>query len=159
MRKVLISACMFGENVRYDGGNHLIQHPIIQRWKHEGRLVSVCPEMVGGLPTPRSPAEMQCKYPVFITTREGTDVTPEFLLGAEKTLEIARREGVACALMKAKSPSCGNKRIYDGNFTNTLIDGAGIAAAELIRNGIPVFSEKELPELFTFMEGSGKVPA
>lgn len=159
MRKILISACMLGDNVRYDGGNHLIKHPIIQRWRQEGRLIPLCPEIAGGLPTPRPPAETQCKFPILITTREGTDVTPEFLTGAEKALEIAKRENVACALMKAKSPSCGNKRIYDGNFTNTLVDGAGVAAAELIRNGIPVFSEKELGDLFAFIEDSEKIPA
>ncbi|EAR61238.1 hypothetical protein MED92_10944 [Oceanospirillum sp. MED92] len=150
---------MLGDNVRYDGGNHLIKHPIIQRWKQEGRLVTICPEIAGGLPTPRPPAETQCKFPIFITTRDGNDVTPEFLTGAEKALEMARRENVACALMKAKSPSCGNKRIYDGNFTNTLIEGSGVAAAELIRNGIPVFSEKELDDLFAFIEDSEKIPA
>lgn len=159
MKKILVSACMLGDNVRYDGGNHLIKHPIIQRWKQEGRLVTICPEIAGGLPTPRPPAETQCKFPIFITTRDGKDVTPEFLTGAEKALEMARRENVACALMKAKSPSCGNKRIYDGNFTNTLIEGSGVAAAELIRNGIPVFSEKELDDLFAFIEDSEKIPA
>jgi uncharacterized protein YbbK (DUF523 family) len=154
MKKILISACMLGDNVRYDGGHHLINHPTLKRWREEGRLVAVCPEVVGGMTIPRPAAETQCKFPILITTKEGQDVTPEFLNGAEKTLDIAKREGVACALMKAKSPSCGNQRIYDGNFTNTLIDGAGVAAAELLRNGIPVFSEKQLPELFAFIEDS-----
>ncbi len=159
MKKILISACMLGDNVRYDGGHHLINHPTLQRWRKEGRLVAVCPEVAGGMTIPRPAAETQCKFPILITTQEGTDVTPEFLNGAEKTLDIAKREGVACALMKAKSPSCGNQRIYDGNFTNTLIEGAGVAAAELIRNGIPVFSEKQLPELFAFIEDSERMTA
>ncbi len=150
---------MLGDNVRYDGGHHLINHPTLQRWRKEGRLVAVCPEVAGGMTIPRPAAETQCKFPILITTQEGTDVTPEFLNGAEKTLDIAKREGVACALMKAKSPSCGNQRIYDGNFTNTLIEGAGVAAAELIRNGIPVFSEKQLPELFAFIEDSERMTA
>ncbi len=150
---------MLGDNVRYDGGHHLIKHPVLQRWQQEGRLVPICPEIAGGMSTPRPPAETQCKFPILVTTKEGDDVTPEFLIGAEKTLEIAQRERVACALMKAKSPSCGNKRIYDGNFSGNLIDGAGIAAAELMRNGIPVFSEKELPELFAFIEDSERMSA
>lgn len=159
MKRILISACMLGQKVRFDGGHHLINHPILKRWHEEGRLVPTCPEISGGLATPRPPAETQCKFPILITTKEGLDVTPQFLRGAEKTLEIAQREGVVCALMKAKSPSCGNNQIYDGNFTNTLTDGAGVAAAELLRNGIPVFNEKQLPELFAFIEDSERITA
>ena len=159
MKKILISACMLGDKVRYDGGHHLINHPTLQRWKQEGRLVAVCPEIAGGLSTPRPRAETQCKFPILITTDEGNDVTPEFLTGAERTLEIAQREGVCCALMKAKSPSCGNQAIFDGNFNNTLTDGAGVAAAELMRNGIPVFNEKQLTELFEFIEGAERLSA
>lgn len=159
MKKILVSACMLGDRVRYDGGHHLIDNPMLKRWHDEGRLIPICPEIAGGLSTPRPPAETQCKFPILITTSEGNDVTPEFLSGAEKTLEVAKREGVACALMKAKSPSCGNKRIYDGNFSGNLVEGAGVAAAELMRNGIPVFSEKELPELFAFIEESEKLSA
>lgn len=159
MKKILISACMLGENVRYDGGHHKINHPTLVRWQKEGRLVPICPELAGGMSIPRPAAETQCKFPILITTKSGDDVTPEFLQGAEKTLDIAKREGVACALMKAKSPSCGNNRIYDGNFTNTLIEGAGVAAAELLRNGIPVFSEKQLPELIAFIEDAERMSA
>lgn len=159
MKKILISACMLGDKVRYDGGHHLIDNPILKRWQQEGRLVPICPEIAGGLHTPRPPAETQCKFPILITTRDGEDVTPEYLSGAEKTLEIAKRENVCCALMKAKSPSCGNQRIFDGNFTGTLVEGAGVAAAELIRNGIPVFNEKQLADLFAFIEDSERMSA
>lgn len=154
MKKILISACMLGDNVRYDGGNHLINHPTLQRWRQEGRLIPICPEVAGGLSTPRPKAETQCKFPILITTDKGDDVTPEFLMGAERTLELAQQEGVCCALMKAKSPSCGNQRIFDGNFNDTLIEGAGVAAAELLRNGIPVFNEKQINELINFVEGA-----
>ncbi|MGB0205744.1 MAG: DUF523 domain-containing protein [Neptuniibacter sp.] len=159
MKKILISACMLGDNVRYDGGHHLIDHPILKRWKQEGRLVPICPEIAGGLEIPRPAAETQCKFPILITTKEGDDVTPQFLTGAEKTLEKAKQERVCCALMKAKSPSCGNQRIYDGNFSGKLIDGAGVAAAELMRNGIPVFNEKQLNDLFAFVEDSERISA
>ncbi|WP_286238327.1 DUF523 domain-containing protein [Neptuniibacter halophilus] len=159
MNKILVSACLLGANVRYDGGNHLIDHPILKAWNERGLLVPFCPEVAGGLSTPRPPSEIQNKYPILITTRDGEDLTPEYLSGAEKTVELARREGVVCALMKAKSPSCGNKRIYDGSFTGNLTDGAGVAAAELMRNGIAVFSEKELPELFAFIEDSERISA
>lgn len=150
---------MLGENVRYDGGHHLINHPILKKWNEEGRFVPICPEVAGGLGTPRKPAETQCKFPILITTQDGIDVTPQFLTGAEKTLETAKREQVCCALMKAKSPSCGNQRIYDGSFTSTLTDGSGVAAAELIREGIPVFNEKQLNELFAFVEDFERISA
>lgn len=150
---------MLGDRVRYDGGHHLINNPTLKRWQQEGRLVPICPEIAGGLSTPRPPAETQCKFPILVTTQSGEDVTPQFLTGAEKALEIAKREGVCCALMKAKSPSCGNQRIFDGSFNGKLVDGAGIAAAELIRNGIPVFNEKQLNELFAFVEDFERIPA
>ncbi|MGB0467010.1 MAG: DUF523 domain-containing protein [Pontibacterium sp.] len=152
MRKILISACLFGEQVRYDGKHSLINHPIIARWKAEGRLVKICPECAGGLPTPRSPSEIQSKFPILITSQDAQDVTPEFLTGAEKTLELAKQEHVCCALMKARSPSCGNTQIYDGSFSGKLVADSGIAASELLRNGIPVFNEHQLEDMFRFIE-------
>lgn len=152
MRKILISACLLGEKVRYDGRDNLLDHPMIKRWQAEGRLVPVCPESQGGLPTPRPPAETQSRFPILVTTRDGEDVTPQFLLGAEKTLELARQHDCCCALMKARSPSCGNREIYDGSFSSQLINAPGIAAEELIRNGIPVFNEHQMDELIRFLE-------
>ncbi|MCV6589905.1 MAG: DUF523 domain-containing protein [Marinobacterium sp.] len=153
MKKILISACLYGKPVRYDGNNNSIMgHPIIQHWQQQGRLVSVCPEVAGGLPTPRPAAETQSQFPILITTREGEDVTPQFLLGAELTLELAEAHNICCALMKARSPSCGNDQIYDGNFDGTLVPGSGAAAAELIRSGIPVFNETQLDQLQRFVE-------
>lgn len=151
MGKILVSACLMGDSVRYDGGHSLIDHPMIQRWNDEGRLVKICPECSGGLPTPRPPAETQSKFPILITDRTGEDVTPAFLLGAEKTLERAKKEKVCCALMKANSPSCGNTQIYDGSFSGQLTEGSGAAASELLRNGIPVFNEHQLEDLFQFV--------
>lgn len=152
MRKILISACLLGEKVRYDGRDNLLNHPMIKRWQAEGRLVPVCPESQGGLPTPRPPAETQSRFPILVTTRDGEDVTPQFLRGAEKTLELARQHNCCCALMKARSPSCGNREIYDGSFSGQLINAPGIAAEELIRNGIPVFNEHQMDELIRFLE-------
>lgn len=152
MRKILISACLLGEKVRYDGRDNLLNHPMIKRWQAEGRLVPVCPESQGGLPTPRPPAETQSRFPILVTTRDGEDVTPQFLRGAEKTLELARQHNCCCALMKARSPSCGNREIYDGSFSSQLINAPGIAAEELIRNGIPVFNEHQMDELIRFLE-------
>lgn len=90
MDKILVSACLLGAQVRYDGGHCLLSHPVIARWQREGRLVSVCPEVLGGLPTPRPPAEVQSRFPILVTSNDGQDVTPQFLAGAELTIEIAR---------------------------------------------------------------------
>lgn len=117
MEKILVSACLLGNRVRYDGGHHLLEHPIINHWRREGRLVAACPEVLGGLPTPRAPAEIQGRFPILVTTREGEDVTPQFLAGAEHAMEIAHRHHCCCALMKANSPSCGNHSTYDGSFS------------------------------------------
>ncbi|WP_036510347.1 MULTISPECIES: 2-thiouracil desulfurase family protein [Nitrincola] len=152
MLKILVSACLLGAKVRYDGQTCPLQHPTLRLWQTEGRLVMACPETLGGLPTPRPPAETQSRFPILITTDKGDDVTPEFLAGAEATLDIAKKHHVCCALMKSKSPSCGNNEIYDGNFSNTLIRSPGVAANELIRNGIPVFNEHQIDELIKFVE-------
>jgi uncharacterized protein YbbK (DUF523 family) len=152
MSKVLISACLLGAKVRYDGRDNLLDHPILKRWQQQGKLVTVCPETLGGLPTPRPPAETQTRFPILITTSTGDDVTPEFLSGAEKTLELAHKHDCCCALMKARSPSCGNQEIYDGSFTGTLTNAPGVAADELIRNGLPVFNEHQLDALIQFVE-------
>ncbi|MET4160670.1 uncharacterized protein YbbK (DUF523 family) [Marinobacterium sp. MBR-111] len=152
MSKVLISACLLGAKVRYDGRDNLLDHPILKRWQQQGKLVTVCPETLGGLPTPRPPAETQTRFPILITTSTGDDVTPEFLSGAEKTLELAHKHDCCCALMKARSPSCGNQEIYDGSFTGKLTNAPGVAADELIRNGLPVFNEHQLDALIQFVE-------
>ncbi len=152
MDKILVSACLLGAKVRYDGRDNLLQHPAIQRWKKQGRLVMVCPESLGGLPTPREPAEIQSRFPILVTTKSGEDVTAEFLSGAEQMISIAEKNQVCCALMKAKSPSCGNSQSYDGSFTGTLTSAPGVAAAELMRMGIAVFNEHQLEELIRFVE-------
>ncbi|KEA62077.1 Purine nucleoside phosphorylase [Marinobacterium lacunae] len=151
MDKILVSACLLGAQVRYDGGHCLIEHPTIARWKSEGRLISVCPEVLGGLPTPRPPAEIQSRFPILVSTGDGRDFTPQYLAGAELTADIAREHNCVCALMKARSPSCGNRTTYDGNFSGTEVNAPGVSAHELIRGGIPVFNENEIEELIEFM--------
>ena len=103
--KILISACLLGCKVRYDGKDNLIDSDFIHRMQQQERLVPVCPEQEGGLPTPRAPAEIQDKFPLRITDITGEDVTPQFLAGAEKTLEIAQREDCCCALLKSRRDS------------------------------------------------------
>jgi uncharacterized protein YbbK (DUF523 family) len=151
MKKILMSACFLGQKVRYDGQDSLLEHPLIQQWKEEGRIVPFCPEVAGGLPTPRHPAEITTRHPVMVVNLIGEDVTPQFLQGAELAVEKAKEVGACCALLKSRSPSCGNRETYNGNFDGTLVPGSGVTAAELQRHGIPVFNERELDQLVEFM--------
>ena len=139
--KILVSACLYGYCCKYDGGNNILKSPVFQILKNTGRLVPVCPEELGGLSTPRIPSEIKDGK---VINKEGEDVTAFFEKGAEKTLEIARKEGVRVAILKQGSPSCGSKRICDGTFSGEKIPGEGVTALKLIENGIPVFDETEV---------------
>lgn len=143
MKKLIISACLLGESCRYDGKSKPCEG--IEDLKKRFELIPVCPECMGGLPTPRPPAELQ--EDGRVVNREGADVTECYRKGAETVLEIARREGCDVALLKEKSPSCGKARIYDGSFAGRLTDGNGVCAALLLQNGIRVFGESELDAL------------
>lgn len=143
--KLLISACLLGQPVRYDGKSKPIAElDWLKQLEQEDRLFVVCPEVAGGLPTPRPPAE---KVGDKVLTELGIDVTEAFHSGAELALKTCQQHGIRYALLKAKSPSCGNKEVYDGNFSNSLIPGQGITAALLTKNGIKVFSELEIEQI------------
>ncbi len=144
MVKILVSACLLGVPCRYDGAGKAEPH--IEKLKQRGHtLIPVCPEVLGGLPTPRPPAE---RLPDGrVVTREGKDVTAEYRSGAEQALALARKQGCVLAVLKERSPSCGRGRIYDGTFSRTLIPGSGVAAQLLEENGIPVYGESQLEEL------------
>ena len=145
MRKILVSACLFGgAPVRYDGKSKEETSELFIQWKQEGRLIPVCPEVFGGLPVHRSDAQRQGSR---IIARNGRDVTAEYLKGAEEAVRLADDENVICAIMKEKSPSCGSSRIYDGTFTGTLIEGEGLAVQLLRKAGVKVFSEEQLNEV------------
>lgn len=139
--KILLSACLLGQKVRYDGKDCLQDHPRLSEWIKSGRTVSICPEMAGGLPTPRPPAEMVGDN---VLTIDGKDVTAEYHLGAQKALELVQKHNIRVAILKARSPSCGSKQIYDGTHSKKLIDGMGITAALLIKHGVKVFDESEI---------------
>ena len=142
MRKILVSTCLYGgEPVRYDGKTKALEDVRFLKWKEEGRLVPVCPEVFGGLPVPRVDAQRQGDK---VITRDGRDVTAEYLKGAQEAVRLAKEENVICAVMKAKSPSCGNSLIYDGTFSGELVPGEGTAVQLLRKAGVTVFSETEL---------------
>ena len=140
--KVLISACLLGRNCKYNGGNNYT--PLVEELEGRFDLVPVCPECLGGLPIPRAPSERAGEK---VLSKTGADVTGAFQRGAEKTLEIARREGVRRAVLKERSPSCGCGSIYDGTFTGAVVPGNGLAAELLLRHGITIYGESRLEEL------------
>ncbi|MCL1075232.1 DUF523 domain-containing protein [Shewanella dokdonensis] len=147
--KILISACLMGEKVRYDGQDNLITHPVIQGWQQAQRLLIICPEMAGGLPVPRAPAE---QLGARVITCDGADVTAAFQRGAECARQLAQQQQVVMAILKARSPSCGVGQIYDGSFSRRLIAGDGVTAAALRQMGIKVFSELQLPEAIAWWQ-------
>ncbi|OZI55319.1 purine-nucleoside phosphorylase [Bordetella genomosp. 5] len=149
--RVLVSACLLGRPVRYDGRGAPRVHPVLARWQAEGRVVAICPEMAGGLPTPRPPAEIThgdggarvldgLARVIDIT---GADVTTPFVNGAQAALDAARQHGVTLAVLKEGSPSCGSGYIYDGSFSGQRLAGQGVTAALLAAAGVRVFSEQE----------------
>lgn len=141
MKPILVSACLLGANCKYSGGSN--RCPGLDALKEYYQLIPVCPEQLGGLPTPRPPAECQGEA---VINKEGTDVTSQFQRGAEEALRLGRYFGCEEAILKSRSPSCGCGEIYDGTFTGTLIPGDGITAKLLRRNGFRLFSEERLPE-------------
>ena len=136
--------CLLGEPCRYDGKSVPLDGTIIEKLKEKYTLVTVCPEQEGGLPTPRIPAERMGKN---VVRRDGVGVTAVYRKGAEVALSLCRRFGISIALMKAKSPSCGAGRIYDGTFSGTLTDGDGVTVSLLSGNGIKIFTENDVNSL------------
>lgn len=128
--KIMVSACLAGENCKYNGGNNL--NETVLKLMEENEVIKVCPEQMGGLPTPRFPAEIRDG---IVTTKDGQIVDAEFRAGAEKCLEIALREKPDLIVLQPRSPSCGVKQRYDGTFTGTLVNAPGVTAQLLMENG------------------------
>lgn len=137
--KLLISACLLGCRCRYDGAAK--RHPLAEALARRHTLVPVCPEQMGGLPTPRPPAERREDR---VVTREGGDVTAQYRRGAEEALHLYRLMGCEAAILKERSPSCGRGSVYDGTFSGTLCSGDGVTAELLAQSGIPVYGESDL---------------
>ena len=136
---ILVSACLLGAACRYDGAAK-VNEKVVRLLETE-TLIPVCPEQLGGLATPRTPAERQGDR---VITKTGEDVTVQYQKGAEEVLKLAKLYQCSCAVLKERSPSCGCGRIYDGTFHGTLIDGDGVTAHLLKENGISVKGESEL---------------
>lgn len=134
----LISACLNGENVKYDGKNNY--HKLAKELNDKGLVIPVCPEVLGGMSTPRIPSEIVGNK---VLSKTGKDVTHHFQKGAEVALKTALDNNVKIAILQARSPSCGSKQIYDGTFTGKLIEGKGVATTLLEANGIKVMTIEE----------------
>lgn len=139
---ILMSACLMGVNCRYDGGGKMA--PELKELMEIAQLVPVCPEILGGLPTPRTPSE---RVGEKVLMKDGTDVTAAFRKGANEALRLARLYGAKIAVLKERSPSCGSGVIYDGSFTGSFTPGDGVTGETMKENGIAVYGESRLQEL------------
>lgn len=143
MENVLISACLLGIACRYDGGWREYD---LKNLKEKFNLIPICPEIYGGLPTPRVPSEITGDR---VVNRDGVDVTRQYEKGAKETAFLAKTLGVKYAVLKAKSPSCGKGEVYDGTFSRTLIPGDGVTVKFLKELGVEIFTENEIDVLLS----------
>jgi uncharacterized protein YbbK (DUF523 family) len=157
--QILVSACLLGQPVRYDGRHKAVGHVLLRQWHAEGRLLALCPELLGGLTVPREAAEIDSADGggvllgnTRVVTRSGQDVTPNFIRGAEQVLGECQQRGIRLAILKENSPSCGSSRNYDGSFSATLVAGQGVTAALLRQAGIAVFNEQQLDAAADYLE-------
>jgi uncharacterized protein YbbK (DUF523 family) len=157
--KILVSACLLGNKVRYDANDVPTTSDLLDKWNAEGRLVSFCPEVAGGLSVPRLPAEIQSDDgnavldgTAKVVDNQGNDVSENFINGAKKALEAAQSNNVRVAILKSKSPSCGSSFIYDGTFSSVQKVGQGVTTALFERNGIKVFSDLEIEKASDYLK-------
>ena len=149
---IIVSACLLGENCKYSGGNNKSENVI--KYLEDKEYILVCPEQLGGLSTPRNPSEIitygnkdgndvlsGCTKDL---SNKGIDVTKNFIQGAEETLKIAKEHNAKTAILKAGSPSCGYKKIYDGTFLGNKIQGMGVTAAILNKENIALLDEDDI---------------
>jgi len=159
--KILVSSCLLGEDVRYDGENSAIAYNTSSSFSEkelfmdimcDHSIYSFCPEVSGGLNTPREAAEIvSSTKPFNIQTKTGENVTINFLIGAKNALDLCKEENITVALLKSKSPSCANDGVYDGTFNHNLVPGIGITTKLLEENGVKVFNENQINELAKYL--------
>jgi uncharacterized protein YbbK (DUF523 family) len=157
--KILVSACLVGERVRYDGMTLVCKNRILENWQQEGRVLAFCPEVAAGLTVPRSSAEIVgegdgtavLRELAKVINRDGKDMTERFVIGAQKALEQVLSQSIAFAVMKDGSPSCGSSYIYNGSFTSVSEAGQGVTVALLEENGVRVFSEHQITEAAAYL--------
>jgi len=159
MNKILFSSCLLGEKVRYDGSSNKIENDIIKKWQDEGRIIKICPEVEGGLPIPRIPAEIigvnggtaVLKSTAKVINKNNEDVTENFIKGANIALDLVKKYNIKIAILKSKSPSCGSLEIYDGTFSGNKIKADGVTVALLKKHGVTIFNENQIKEAYNFL--------
>lgn len=171
--QVLVSACLLGAPVRYDGGHRHSAHAVLARWRALGCVHGLCPETAGGLPTPRPAAEIMLSpgngrqssagaqvLAGLAQVRDslGRDVSAAFIAGAQQALAAVQAHGIAMAVLKQDSPSCASLRIYDGQFSGQRVDGEGVTTALLRAHGVQVFGEDQWPQAWACWQGLGAQP-
>ncbi len=151
MRKILVSACLLGNPVRYDGQSRTLENRELEVLVEQERVIAFCPEVAGGLPVPREAAEIQHGDGVSVIDRltrvisvNGNDVTDYFLRGAHLALKLCQQHHISVAILTESSPSCGSSQVYDGNFNGTTLRGVGVTTALLQKHGISVFSQYQI---------------
>ena len=137
--KIGVSACLVGKNTKYDGTNNY--NKAVMEYLKDKEYILICPEVTGGLPTPRVPSE---RVKDKVINKENIDVTHNFVIGASKTLEELKEQNIELVIVKSKSPSCGYKQIYDGTFTGTIIEGNGVFTELAVKNGLKILTEKDI---------------
>lgn len=159
MNKLLVSACLLGNPVRYDGQSKTLSHPGLARLVEQGRVVGFCPEVAGGLPIPRPAAEISgadgaavIAGAASVKTRDGNDVTDYYLSGADQALATCHQHAIKVAVLTESSPSCGSGSIYDGSFTRRAVPGSGVTAALLRQHGITVFNQHQLEAAINLLD-------
>ena len=139
---ILVSACLVGKNTKYNGKNNY--NEAVMKYLLDKEYVTICPEVIGGLPTPRVPSERKDNK---VINKIGEDVTINFFDGAQKEIEKLLKENINIIIVKEKSPSCGYKQIYDGTFTNTLTEGNGVFVDLALQNGLIIYTEKDIEKM------------
>ncbi len=159
MSRLLVSACLLGNPVRYDGQAKSVAHDELDALVVAGRVVTFCPEVSGGLPVPRPAAEIAggdgdavLDGHARVYTVDGVDVSHHFIAGAERALAVCREQGVRVAILTDKSPSCGSSQIYDGSHRRRRVAGSGVTTVLLRRNGIAVFDQHRIDAALRHLE-------
>ena len=161
MKKILVSACLLGHPVRYDGRSKALDNSDLDALLAQDRVISFCPEVAGGLPTPRAAAEIHVgdgnsviAKMARVKTGDGTDVTDSFLSGAQQALALCHEHGITVAVLTETSPSCGSGQVYDGSFNRSAVPGSGVTTALLRQHGIKVFNQHQLDAARRHLEHS-----
>jgi uncharacterized protein YbbK (DUF523 family) len=167
VNKILLSACLLGNPVRYDGKSKTLHNSTLDNLLSQDRVISFCPEVAGGLPVPRPAAEIHygdgaavIAKLAAVKTQDGSDVSEYFLSGAQQALALCHQHHITVAVLTESSPSCGSSQIYDGSFLRRAIPGSGVTAALLRQHGIKVFNQHQLGEACRHLEAcSSKAPS